>query len=128
MAKGGFRGMPGGNMGNLMAQAQKMQRQIEIAQAEIKELRITGTAGGEMVKVVLGGDHKLYNVEINKDVIDPEDAEGLADLIMAAVNQAADTLEKESTDRMNAITGGVKMPFLYGKILSFDTAAHCTVV
>ncbi len=111
MAKGGFRGMPGGNMGNLMAQAQKMQRQIEIAQAEIKELRITGTAGGEMVKVVLGGDHKLYNVEINKDVIDPEDAEGLADLIMAAVNQAADTLEKESTDRMNAITGGVKMPF-----------------
>ena len=103
--------MPGGNMGNLMAQAQKMQRQIEIAQAEIKELRITGTAGGEMVKVVLGGDHKLYNVEINKDVIDPEDAEGLADLIMAAVNQAADTLEKESTDRMNAITGGVKMPF-----------------
>ena len=59
MAKGGFRGMPGGNMGNLMAQAQKMQRQIEIAQAEIKELRITGTAGGEMGKVVLGGDHKL---------------------------------------------------------------------
>ncbi|MCR4688002.1 MAG: YbaB/EbfC family nucleoid-associated protein [Saccharofermentans sp.] len=111
MAKGGFRGMPGGNMGNLMAQAQRMQKQIEIAQAEIREMRITGTAGGEMVKVSLGGDHKLYNVEINKDVIDPEDAEGLAELIMAAVNQAADTLEKESSERMNAITGGVKMPF-----------------
>ena len=45
-----FRGMPGGNMGNLMAQAQKMQRQIELAQAEIKELRVTGTAGGGVVK------------------------------------------------------------------------------
>ena len=111
MAKGSFRGMPGGNMGNLMAQAQRMQKQIEIAQADIRELRITGTAGGEMVKVVLGGDHKIYNVEINKDVIDPDDAEGLGDLIMAAVNQAAEALEKESTERMNAITGGVKMPF-----------------
>lgn len=111
MVKGGFRGMPGGNMGNLMAQAQKMQRQIEIAQAEIKELRITGTAGGGVVKAVVGGDHKIYNIEIAKEAIDPEDAEGLADLVMAAINQASEELEKESNDRMTSITGGVKMPF-----------------
>jgi len=110
MAKGGYRGM-GGNMGSLMAQAQKMQKQIEIARQEIKELRLTGTSGGDKVKVVLGGDHKIYNIEIAKDVIDPEDPEMLADLIAAAYNQASEELEKESTSRMNKITGGVQMPF-----------------
>lgn len=115
MAKGGFRGMPGiggmGNMGNLMAQAQKMQRDLEAAQNEVKEYRITGTAGGGQVKLVLGGDHKIYNIEISKDVIDPEDPEMLADLIAAAYNQANEDLEAQTAERMNKVTGGVKMPF-----------------
>ena len=72
MAKG-FKGIPGGmgNMGNLMAQAQKMQREIENVQSEIKLLRINGTSGGDKVKLVLGGDHKIYNLEIAPEVIDP---------------------------------------------------------
>ena len=70
-----------------------------------------GTAGGEKVKVILGGDHKIYGVEIDPSVIDPEDAEGLSDLVMAAFNQAADELEAESQKRLNTITGGVKLPF-----------------
>ena len=111
MAKGGFRGMPGGNANNLMAQAQRMQRQLEVAQAEVAAMRITGTAGGEKVKVILGGDHKIYGVEIDPSVIDPDDAEGLADLMMAAFNQASDELEAESQKRLNSITGGVKLPF-----------------
>ena len=111
MARGGFRGMPGGNANNLMAQAQRMQKQLEVAQAEVSAMRITGTAGGEQVKVILGGDHKLYGVEIDPSVIDPDDADGLADLVMAAVNQAQDELEAESQKRLNAITGGVKLPF-----------------
>jgi len=113
MAKGGFRGMPGGmgNMGNLMAQAQKMQKELEQVQIEIKQLRITGTSGGDKVKLVLGGDHKIYNLEIDPEVIDPEDSEMLADLITAAFNQASDELETKSTEMMNKVTGGVKMPF-----------------
>ena len=115
MAKG-FRGMPGGmggmgNMGNLMAQAQKMQKELENVQIEIKQLRISGTAGGDKVKIVLGGDHKIYNLEIDPEVIDPDDAEMLADLITAAYNQANDELEAKSTEMMNKVTGGVKMPF-----------------
>lgn len=112
MAKG-FKGMPGGmgNMGNLMAQAQKMQRQIEAVQSEIKLLRITGTSGGDKVKLVLGGDHKIYNLEIAPEVIDPEDSEMLADLITAAYNQANDELESKSTEMLDKVTGGVKMPF-----------------
>ena len=112
MAKG-FKGMPGGmgNMGNLMAQAQKMQRQIEAVQSEIKLLRITGTSGGDKVKLVLGGDHKIYHLEIAPEVIDPEDSEMLADLLTAAYNQANDELEAKSTEMLDKVTGGVKMPF-----------------
>ena len=112
MAKG-FKGIPGGmgNMGNLMAQAQKMQREIENVQSEIKLLRINGTSGGDKVKLVLGGDHKIYNLEIAPEVIDPEDSEMLADLITAAYNQANDELEATSAEMLNKLTGGVKMPF-----------------
>jgi len=113
MARGGYIGMGGfgGNMGSLMAQAQKMQKQLEVAKQEINELRVTGTAGGDKVSVVLGGDHKLYGLEISPDVIDPEDPEMLADLITAAFNQASEEIEKISSEKMNAITGGVQMPF-----------------
>lgn len=116
MAKGNFRGGMGnfggmGGMGNLMAQAQKMQKQLEITQQEIKELRVEGTAGGGQVKLVLGGDHKIYNLEIGKDVIDPEDPEMLSDLVVAAFNQASEELEAKSSEMMNRVTGGVKMPF-----------------
>lgn len=113
MAKGFRGGIPGGmgNMGNLMAQAQKMQRELEAAQTEVKAMRITGTAGGEQVKLVLGGDHRIYELEIGKDVIDPEDPEMLADLIMAAYNSANEELEAVSDEKMGKITGGMKMPF-----------------
>ena len=90
MAKGFRGGMGmGGNMSQVMAQAQRMQRQIEMAQAEIQEMRFTGTAGGELVKVTVTGKHQLESVEIAKEVVDPDDIEGLQDLI----------------------TGGMKMPF-----------------
>ena len=112
MAKGGFRGMGmGGNMNNMLAQAQRMQRQIEMAQAEIQEMRFTGTAGGELVKVVVTGKHQLESVEIAKEVVDPEDIEGLQDLIIAAANQALEQIDKTNQERITAITGGMKMPF-----------------
>ena len=101
----------GGNMNQVMAQAQKMQRQIEVAQAEIQEMRFTGTAGGELVKVVVTGKHRLESVEIAKDVVDPDDIEGLQDLIIAASNQALEQVDKTNQERITAITGGMKLPF-----------------
>lgn len=112
MAKGFRGGMGmGGNMSQVMAQAQRMQRQIEMAQAEIQEMRFTGTAGGELVKVVVTGKHQLESVEIAKDVVDPDDIEGLQDLIIAAANQALEQIDKMNQERISAITGGLKMPF-----------------
>ena len=109
----GFRGGMGmgGNMGQVVAQAQKMQRQIEMAQAEIREMEFTGTAGGELVKVVVGGNYKMKSIELSKDIVDPEDIEGLQDLIIAASNQALEQIEKTNQERIGAITGGMKMPF-----------------
>ena len=112
MAKGFRGGMGmGGNMNQVVAQAQRMQRQIEMAQAEIQEMRFTGTAGGELVKVVVTGKHQLESVEIAKDVVDPEDIEGLQDLIIAAANQALEQIDKTNQERIGAITGGMKLPF-----------------
>ena len=112
MAKGFRGGMGmGGNMNNIMAQAQKMQRQIEVAQNEIMEMRFTGTAGGELVKVVVTGKHQLESVEIAKEVVDPDDIEGLQDLIIAAANQALAQIDQMNQERMNEITGGMKLPF-----------------
>ena len=112
MAKGFRGGMGmGGNMSQVVAQAQRMQRQIEMAQAEIQEMRFTGTAGGELVKVVVTGKHQIESVEIAKDVVDPDDIEGLQDLIIAACNQALEQIDKTNQERITAITGGMKMPF-----------------
>ena len=112
MAKGFRGGMGmGGNMSQVVAQAQKMQRQIEMAQAEIQEMRFTGTAGGELVKVVVTGKHRVESVEIAKEVVDPDDIEGLQDLIIAAANQALEQIDKINQERIGAITGGMKMPF-----------------
>lgn len=112
MAKGFRGGMGmGGNMNQVVAQAQRMQRQIEMAQAEIREMRFTGTAGGELVKVVVGGDHRVYDVVLSKDIVDPEDLEGLQDLIIAATNQALEQVDQTNQERINGITGGMKMPF-----------------
>ena len=112
MAKGFRGGMGmGGNLSQVVAQAQKMQRQIEIAQAEIQQMDFTGTAGGELVKVVVKGDHRVQSVELSKDIVDPEDIEGLQDLIIAACNQALEQIDKTNQERIGAITGGMKMPF-----------------
>ena len=78
MAKGFRGGMGmGGNMSQVVAQAQRMQRQIEMAQAEIQAMEFTGTAGGELVKVVVTGKHQVTKIEIAKEVVDPEDIEGV---------------------------------------------------
>ena len=112
MAKGFRGGMGmGGNMSQVMAQAQRMQRQIEMAQAEIQEMRFTGTAGGELVKVTVTGKHQLESVEIAKEVVDPDDIEGLQDLIIAAANQALEQIDKTNQERIGAITGGMRLPF-----------------
>ncbi len=99
-------GMPG-NMNNLMKQAQKMQRQMEEAQAAIQEKEITTTAGGGAVEVTINGNKEITKLHIDPDAVDPDDVETLEDVVMAAVNEAIRQMEEFSQSQMSGITGGL---------------------
>ncbi len=106
--RGGFPGggMPG-NMGNLMKQAQKMQRQMEEAQKELEEKEVTATAGGGAVEVTVSGRKEITKVKLSEEVVDPDDIEMLEDLIMAATNEALRQMEEMAQSSMAKITGGL---------------------
>ncbi len=110
MAKrGGFpggMGMPG-NMGNLMKQAQRMQRQMEESQKELEEKEFTAKAGGGAVEVTVTGQKEVTKVLIDKDAVDPDETEMLQDMIMAAVNEALRMAEEANEAIMNKMTGGL---------------------
>ena len=110
MAKrGGFpggMGMPG-NMNNLMKQAQKMQRQMKKKKKELETKEVTGTAGGGAVKVTVSGKKEVTKVELDEEVVDPEDIEMLQDLIMAATNEALRQIDEISQAEMSKLTGGL---------------------
>lgn len=102
MAKKGFGGMPGGmNMGNLMQQAQKMQRDMAEAQAEIAAHVVEATSGGGMVKVQMSGEHKLLDLEIQPEAVDADDVEMLQDLILAAIREAERQVSEFSESKMS---------------------------
>ena len=95
MAYGGF---GGGNMQQLMKQAQAMQRKLQEAQQELADSEVTGSAAGGMVEVTLTGDKTPVSVSIKPEAVDPDDVEMLEDMVLAALNDAmkqADDLSKE---------------------------------
>ena len=113
MAKhGGFAGgMPGMNMNNLMKQYQKMQKKLEETQEELAKKEYTGQAGGGAVKIVISGEKKVLKVSLNKDAVDPEDVETLDEMIAHAENQALTEIEKDSSQEMGRLTGGMGLGF-----------------
>lgn len=111
MAKrGGFPGMPG-NMGNLMKQAQKMQRQMEEKTKELEDKAWEASAGGGVVTVTVSGKKEVSKITLSPEVVDPEDIETLEDLIMAATNEAYRKMEEETAQAMDNITGGLTSSF-----------------
>ena len=106
MAKGGFRGgYPGGNQMNMMKQAQKMQQDFLKMQQELEAAKYEFTAGGGAVKAVMLGTRQLESIEIDPEVVDPEDVEMLQDMILAAVNDALKKGEETREREMSRIGG-----------------------
>ncbi|BBP44114.1 YbaB/EbfC family nucleoid-associated protein [Thiosulfativibrio zosterae] len=97
-----------GGLGNLMKQAQDMQKNMQAAQAEIAKMEVEGEAGGGMVKVRMTGKHELIKVEIDDSLMD--DKEMLEDLFAAAVNSASRKVEATSAEKMSGLTGGIDLP------------------
>ena len=97
-----------GNIAQLMQQAQKMQENLQKAQAELANIEVTGSAGGGMVSVTLTGTKECRKVRIDPSVLaDPEMAE---DLVAAAFNDASNKVDAESQSRMGAATAGMPLP------------------
>ena len=114
MAKGGFRGMPGGmNQAAMMKQAQKMQQEMLRMQQEMETKTYTAAAGGGMVKATVNGKHELVDLQINPEAVDPDDVDMLQDMVIAAVNEAMRTADTDSANNMSRLTGGLNLGGLF---------------
>ena len=111
------KGYGGGGQQNFQAlarQAQKMQDDMAAATEELNQKEYESTSGGGMVKAVVSGEMELKSIEINQDVVDPDDVEMLSDLIMAAVNGALKSAATDRDETMEKISGGMNIPGLGG--------------
>ena len=114
MAKGGFRGMPGGmNQAAMMKQVQKMQQDMLRMQEEMEKKTYTAAAGGGMVKAEVNGKNEVVALEINPEAVDPDDVEMLQDMVIAAVNEALRAAETDKANNMSKMTGGLNLGGLF---------------
>ncbi len=107
-----MKGVP--NMGKLMKQAQQLQAKMAKMQEELSEKTVEASAGGGMVVAIANGRQALISIHIEQEVIDPDDAEMLQDLIMAAVNDALNRAKEMMNEEMGNLTKGMNIPGLPG--------------
>ena len=101
------------NLNGLARQAQKMQEQMALVTEELNQTEYTATAGGNAVEAVVTGELVVKAIRIQPEVIDPDDAEMLSDLIIAAVNEAIRKANDDKTAKMESITGGLNLPGMF---------------
>jgi len=108
----GFKGM-GGNMNQMLKQAQKMQEDMAKMQAELQTKTVDASSGGGMVQVVVSGKMELVELKIKPEAVDPEDVEMLEDMIKAALNEGLRKAQEMTSNEMGKLTGGLKIPGLF---------------
>lgn len=91
----------------MLRRLQSLQEDLLKAQEEIAEMTVTTTSGGGAVSAVVSGKRRLQSLAIQPEVVDPDDVEMLQDLVVAAVNQGLEQVEKDAAEKMSAITGGL---------------------
>jgi DNA-binding YbaB/EbfC family protein len=99
-------------MGNMMKQAQQLQSKMMKLQEELAEKTIDASSGGGMVKVTANGRQQVLSIQIEKEVVDPDDVEMLQDLVLAAVNDALAKAQEMVSSEMGKLTGGMNIPGL----------------
>ena len=107
-----MKGMP--NMGQLMKQAQQIQTKMAKLQEDLGDRTVEASSGGGMVIVVANGRQEVLSIKIEQEVIDPDDAEMLQDLIMAAVNDALTRAKDMVNEEMGKLTKGMNIPGMAG--------------
>jgi DNA-binding YbaB/EbfC family protein len=107
-------GMRPQDMRKLMQQAQQMQEELTAAQDQLASATFEGSAGGGVVKATVTGSNEIVSVEIDPSVIDPDDAEMLEDLVVAAVNQAIKNAADAAQQSLGGLAGGLDLGGLLG--------------
>lgn len=98
---------------NMMRQMQQMQKNLAKAQQELEEATVEATSGGGAVTVTMNGHQKIMSINIAKQAVDPDDVEMLQDLIMSAINEAAEKAQQLANSHMGGLTGGLNIPGLF---------------
>ena len=98
------------NFGNMMKQAQQLQKKMAEAQEELNSIEVEGSAGGGLVKVIATAKGEIKRVKIDESILKPEEKEITEDLIIAAINDAKQKGETATQEEMKNITGGLPLP------------------
>jgi len=99
-------------LGNIMKQAQQMQKKMAQVQEELEKRQVEATAGGGMVTAVVTGKQQVVSLQIDPAAVDPEDVEMLQDLVVAAINEAVRKSQEMVQEEMGKVTGGLNIPGL----------------
>jgi DNA-binding YbaB/EbfC family protein len=102
-----------GGLGNIMKQAQMMQKRMEELQKELESREVEASSGGGMVTAVVNGKQQVLSLKIDPSVADPEDVEMLQDLVTAAINEALKQSQQMAQEEMGKLTGGMNIPGLF---------------
>lgn len=103
-----FKGL--GDLQKMLQTAKELQEKME---KELAEMRVEGSSGGGMVKVVLDGRKNLHSIQLEPEIVNPADCEMLEDLILAAFNDASAKVEEQITTKLGALGSGFKIPGLF---------------
>jgi DNA-binding YbaB/EbfC family protein len=118
MAKRSYRGKPkkskAPNPSNLMGQVQKMQEDMAAQQEALADETVTVTAGGGAITVEITGHQRIQSIEIQPELVDPEEIEMLQDMLVAAANAAIEQSQALAAQRMEGLTGGLNINDLLG--------------
>jgi DNA-binding YbaB/EbfC family protein len=111
MTKRSFRGKPAkkktsGNPNDMLAQVQKMQQDMAAAQAALENETMSITAGGGAITITITGHQRVKDIRIEKELLDPEEADLLQDMLVAGINAAIEQSQAMAAERMEGITGG----------------------
>lgn len=101
------------NINALMQQAQKMQQQMTKKQREIESKEFEFSSNGGAIKIKILGSKEIISLEIDKDLIDPNEKDMLQDMLMIAINDAISKIDEEVNKIMESVSGGMKIPGMF---------------
>ena len=107
------RGGGPGNMQSMIKQAQKMQEDMATLQEDLDAREYDIKAGGGVVTVKINGKKEILSIDIEPEIVDPDDIETLSDVLVAAVNEAIKKVEETNSSEMQKVTGNVSIPGMF---------------